>query len=61
MLKIEIKTENAAFSENDKLTRDGRYELAENLKIIADMIKNGENSCEIWDYNGNKVGKWEVN
>ena len=60
MLKIEIKTENAAFSENDKLTWDGRYKLAGNLKIIADMIKDGGDNGEILDYNGNKVGKWEV-
>ena len=60
MLKIEIKTGNAAYSENDKLTWDGRYELAANLKVIANKIKNGGNSGEIWDYNGNKVGEWEV-
>ena len=60
MLKIEIKTGNAAYSENDKLTWDGRYELAANLKAIANMIKDGGDNGEILDYNGNKVGKWEV-
>lgn len=61
MLKIEIKTGNAAYSENEKLTWDGRYELAANLKVIADMIVNGENGDTIMDINGNKVGEWEVN
>ena len=61
MLKIEIKTGNAAYSENDELTWDGRFNLAANLKVIANMIVNGENGGTIMDINGNKVGKWEVN
>lgn len=61
MLKIEIKTGNAAYSDGDKLTNEGRELLAINLKVIANMIVNGENGGAIMDINGNKVGKWEVN
>ena len=61
MLKIEIKTGNAAYSENDELTWDGRLNLATNLKVIANMIANGENGGAVMDINGNKVGKWGVN
>jgi len=61
MLKIEIETGNAAYSENDELTWDGRLNLAANLKAIVNMIVNGGNGGTIMDINGNKVGKWEVN
>lgn len=60
MLKIEIKTGNAAYSDGDELTNEGRNLLAINLKVIANMIVNGENDGTIMDINGNKVGKWEV-
>lgn len=61
MLKIEIKTGNAAYSDGDELTDEGRLNLAANLKVIANMIANGENGGAVMDINGNKVGKWEVN
>lgn len=61
MLKIEIKTGNAAYSDNGKLTLQGRLNLAANLKAIVNMIVNGGNGGTIMDINGNKVGKWEVN
>lgn len=61
MLKIEIKTGNAAYSDDDKLTDEGRLNLAANLKVIANMIVGGESDGIIMDINGNKVGRWEVN
>lgn len=61
MLKIEIKTGNAMYSDNDKLTLQGRLNLAANLKVIANMLANGENGGTIMDINGNITGKWEVN
>lgn len=61
MKKLEIKTGNAAYSDNGKLTLQGRLNLAANLKVIANMIKNGESDGTIMDINGNKTGKWEVN
>ena len=60
MLKIEIKTGNAAYSDDDKLTDKGRLNLAANLKVIANMIACGESDGIIMDINGNKVGIWEV-
>ena len=35
MLKLEIKTGGAAFSEDDVLTYEGRYELARLLRKVA--------------------------
>lgn len=61
MLKIEIKTGGAAYSDGDTLTDEGRRNLSANLKVIANMILNGENDGTIIDVNGNKVGSWEVN
>ena len=60
MLKIEIKTGNAAYSEDDILTLDGRYELQRNLMDICKKITNGYDDGVIMDINGNKVGTWSV-
>lgn len=60
MLKIEIKTGGAAYSEDDVLTYEGRYELQRNLKEIAEQITDGCNNGYIMDINGNKVGNWSV-
>lgn len=61
MLKIEIKTGGSAYSEDDKLTTEGRYELIRNLKVICDAIEDGRYYGGIMDINGNKVGKWTLN
>ena len=60
MLKIEIKTGGAAYSEDDALTYEGRYELKKNLTDIAQLITNGCDSGYIMDINGNKVGNWSA-
>nr|DAH72697.1 MAG TPA: hypothetical protein [Bacteriophage sp.] len=60
MLKIEIKTGGAAYSEDDVLTTEGRYELQRNLMDICRQITNGCNEGYIMDINGNKVGNWSV-
>lgn len=60
MLKIEIKTGGAAYSEDDIITYEGRYELQRNLKEIAEQITDGCDSGYIMDINGNKVGNWSV-
>lgn len=60
MLKIEIKTGNAAYSEDGVLTTEGRYELQRNLMDISRKLTNGYDSGVIMDINGNKVGKWSV-
>lgn len=60
MLKIEIKTGGVAYSDDDVLTYEGRYELKRNLTDIAQLITNGCDSGYIMDINGNKVGNWSV-
>ena len=60
MLKIEIKTGGAAYSEDDVLTTEGRYELQRNLMDICRKITNGYDEGYIMDINGNKVGNWSV-
>ena len=61
MLKIEIKTGNAAYSDDgDTLTMEGRYELQRNLMDISRKLTNGYNEGVVMDINGNKVGTWSV-
>ena len=60
MLKIEIKTGGAAYSEDDVLTTEGRYELQRNLMDICRKITNGYDEGYIMDINGNKVGNWTL-
>lgn len=60
MLKLEIKTGNAAFSEDDVLTYEGRYEVARLLRKISVQIEQGDNDGVIMDINGNKVGRWSL-
>ena len=62
MLKIEIITSNAAYSDDGyNITTEGRYELQRNLMDISRKLTNGYNEGVIIDINGNKVGKWSVN
>lgn len=60
MLKIEIKTGGAAYSEDDVHTTEGRYELQRNLMDICRKITNGYDEGYIMDINGNKVGNWTL-
>lgn len=60
MLKIEIKTGNAAYNDGDVITTEGRYELQRNLMDICRKITNGYNDGVIMDINGNKVGNWKL-
>lgn len=60
MLKLEIKTGGAAFSEDDVLTTEGRYEVARLLRKISVQIECGDSDGVIMDINGNKVGRWDL-
>ena len=60
MLKIEIKTGGAAYSDEDIVTTEGRYELQRNLMDIARKLTNGYNGGSCMDINGNKVGTWTL-
>lgn len=53
MLKVEIKTDNAAFSDNSNA------ELARILRELAKRIENGEQHGRLRDLNGNKVGQFD--
>lgn len=60
MLKIEIKTDGAAYrDENDELDRSA-YELRRNLKEIMEKLEYGCQSGYIIDISGNKVGDWTL-
>jgi len=56
MFKLEIKTENAAF------TDDPRGEIARILEELVSKVRNGYDPSVLLDYNGNKVGKvtWDI-
>lgn len=60
MLKIEIKTGNAAFTDDE-----GRFdpyyggeEIYRLLRDVAIKIQNGNEEGSLVDINGNKVGTW---
>ena len=60
MLKLEIKTGGAAFSEDEVLTYEGRSEIARLLRKISVQIETGDSDGVIIDINGNKVGRWNL-
>ena len=61
MLKITIKTGNAAYSdENENITYEGRYALRADLNKIAEDIIDGKDYGCVMDINGNKFGEWEL-
>ena len=61
MLKINIKTGNEAYSdENENITYEGRYALRADLNKIAEDIADGKDYGSVIDINGNKVGEWEL-
>lgn len=51
MIRIKIKTENAAFQDGNK-----RCEVARILRNLADKIESGESPSKLLDINGNCVG-----
>ena len=60
MFKMKIKTGGAAFSEDDELTMEGRYELSRILHRTANDIIDELDHGVIMDVNGNRVGEWEL-
>ena len=60
MLRIEIKTDNAAFCDPDG-NESEYWESVELNRILANIclaIEGGETSGTCMDINGNKVGIW---
>ena len=62
MLRIEIKTGNAAFrNEDDEFDAYyGGREIKRILTKVVEDIQNGYETGSVNDINGNKVCKWEL-
>ena len=62
MLKIEIKTGGAAFTNEDGEFDSyfGGNEIKRILKEVGDDIQNGHEEGYVMDINGNKVCKWTL-
>lgn len=65
MLKIEIRTGNAAFQSDENATQwEQDYyrnqEIKRVLKNVVNQIENGYESGSCMDINGNKVGTWSI-
>jgi hypothetical protein len=54
MFKLTIETDNAAF------TDDRNEEIARILIEVARKLRNGEEYGACMDYNGNKVGTFDI-
>jgi hypothetical protein len=55
MFTMKVKTDNAAFSGEDKW-----YELARILKYVAQQIEDGHPGKSVQDSNGNTVGSFKL-
>lgn len=63
MLKIEIKTEGAAFLSDYESVSDGYAAASECVRILKNVIlklEDGYTYGSCMDINGNKVGAWEL-
>ena len=67
MLKIEIKTGNAAYRDDYEVDKNGdnildpsACELRRNLLEIVKKLEHGYTEGNVIDINGNKVGKWSL-
>ena len=61
MLKIEIKTGNAAFCNPYTVEENEIYEAMECIRLlekICGQLEDGKTHSSIIDINGNKVGQW---
>ena len=52
--KLNINMDNAAFGEFPE------YELSRLLKVCATEVENGMHAAGVVDYNGNRVGEFEI-
>lgn len=62
MLKIEIKTGGAAFTNDDEEfdVYYGGHEVQRILTEVALKVQNGQTEGSCMDINGNKVGNWSL-
>lgn len=56
MLTMEIRTANAAFDGEGQR----RAELARILRTVADAIEGGTKGAPLFDFNGNRVGRFDI-
>lgn len=66
MFSLQIKTDNAAFHEDDR-SDEGEfpsgatlYECARILRSVAEDLEGDSTSGTILDANGNSVGEWRL-
>ena len=66
MFKLEIKTGNAAFRDENETDKHGEYvldkgayEVRRILKDISAKLEAGYDEGSVSDINGNKVGTWK--
>jgi len=59
---LEITTQNAAFGNDDGSPSEdaARSELARILRDAAKHLENGSDGRSLHDYNGNRVGKFDI-
>ena len=55
MFKLNIKTENDSFQDENKA-----YEIARILRACAEAVQHGAESGAVRDSNGNKCGQWTI-
>ncbi len=63
MVKIEFKTDGAAFRNEYTGEEDAYAEKVEIKRILLKICKaidNGHTEGSVMDYNGNKVGTWSI-
>lgn len=58
MFKLEIFTGGAAFRDEDDNLDETGYEVGRLLKSVAESIKYGYKSGDLFDVNGNLCGSW---
>jgi hypothetical protein len=65
MVKVEFKTDNAAFNVDaeDRYERDyyRNLEIKRVFQNIVNQIVNGKTDGYCIDINGNRIGRWELN
>lgn len=66
MLTLALKTDNAAFHDDDREPDSDRIpaatmlECARILRDVASLLENGAENGNCRDANGNKVGEWSL-
>lgn len=66
MFKLEIKTGNAAFRDENETDKHGdyildrsAYEVKRILREVSNKLENGYDEGKVFDINGNCVGEWK--